>query len=91
MPLSSQSQSRSFIIGRRFDKTVVGKIPTGMSQLPTSDVLKWKLNYDRFATGGAGKSFFGRDSELNVKKLLAHGFRFSEKARPSYLIERVIR
>jgi hypothetical protein len=28
-----------------------------MPQLPTGNVLKWKLNCDRFATGGAGKEF----------------------------------
>ena len=47
-----------------------------MPQLPTGNVLKWKLNCDRFATAGAGKSFFGRDSELKVNRLLANSCRF---------------
>ena len=45
-----------------------------MSQLPIGNVLDWKLDYYRLATGGADKSAFWRDFELNVKKLLAHGF-----------------
>ena len=47
-----------------------------MPQLPTGNVFKWKLNCDRFATGGAGKCFFGRDSELKVNRLLAHNCSF---------------